>query len=98
MITVATPRTALITGIATAVVMYFFGPYVDRSEGALGTVLLLVAVAVVAVPAYFLVFGVGKEQLVGFWFANPALLRRMGAWLLGAASTAAIISLVHLVT
>src|SRR6185436_17898673 len=94
---VATPRNALVTGIVTGIVMYFFGPYVDRSEGAVGTVLMLACVAVVAVPAYFLVFGLSKEQLVGFWVANPALLKRIGAWLLGVASVSAIFSLLHLV-
>ncbi len=86
----------MITGVVTALVMYFFGPYVDRSEGTVGAILLVVATAAVAVPAYFLVFGLSKEQLVGFWVANPALLKRMGAWVLGAASTAAILQFVHL--
>ena len=92
---VATPKTALLTGMATAVVGYFFGPYIDRSHGFLGAVLLLGAVAVVGLPFYYLVYGLTRDQLVGFWLANPPLLRRIAAWILGAAVTAAVLSLIH---
>lgn len=95
---VATPKTALFTGISAGVIGYFLGPYVDHSEGILGSVALLIAGLVVAVPAYFFVFGLRKDQLIGFWVANPAILKRVGAWILGVGVTAALFQLLHYAT
>lgn len=85
---VATPKTALLTGMVAAFIMYFLGPYVDHAQGLAGDILLLATALLVGLPACFLVFGLTKDQLVGLWIFDRELLKRMGAWVIGVFSTA----------
>lgn len=50
----------------------------------------------VGVPAYFFVFGVKKEDMVGSWMVEPRMLRRIALCLAGAIAMAFLLSLVQL--
>jgi hypothetical protein len=54
---------------------------------------LLILLLVVGLPAYFFVFGVKKEDMVGNWMLEPSLLRRTALFLAGASATAFVLSI-----
>lgn len=94
----ATPKTAALAGVGAAIAGIMLGPYVDHSQGLVAAVFLVVATASVAIPMYFFVFGLRREQLVGFWMLRPDVLKRVGAWFLSAASVAALFQFAYLLT
>jgi hypothetical protein len=85
----ATPTTAAITGAYCAVIALVLGPLVD-APGSFSTLWLVLATALVAVPAYLFVFGVPRDQRVGLWVLQPEFLKRIVAWFIGSASVAAV--------
>ena len=89
----ATQGTALLAGIASAAVMWFAGPAIDQAQGFAGGALLIGGALLVGVPAYYCVLGLKRTELVGLWVLRAELLKRIAAWLLGAAFTAAALSL-----
>lgn len=74
----ASNKSAFVTGICSGAIMTVLGPFIDGG----GAVLLILAVLAVAGPAYFFVFGVSREEMVGFWAFRPDLLKRIALWLL----------------
>jgi hypothetical protein len=85
----ATVRTAALTGAFAALVGLLLAPLVDGlSPGR--TFWLIVGILIVGVPAYFFVFGVSRERMVGLWALHPALLKRIAACLVGAISAATL--------
>ncbi|MGM9485863.1 hypothetical protein [Ideonella sp. YS5] len=85
-----TPVTAALAGIAAAVGWPFLwsrfgGPSADGSvELIVGTLL------VVALPAHAFVVGFGRSSPSAAGSLDIALLKRIGAWLVAAAATAAL--------
>lgn len=69
-------------------------PFADRHDTS-GSVWLVVLVLMVGLPAYFFVFGVRKEDMVGNWMLEPSLIRRIALFLAGAIATALALSLVQ---
>ena len=85
----ATTGTALATGVYCSVVLFVLGPLID-AKGPSSSAWLLVGALAVGIPAYFCVFGVTREEMVGLWVLQPALLKRVAACFLGAISTATL--------
>ncbi len=85
----ATTNTALATGAYCSVVLFLLGPLID-GKGSGSSAWLLVGVLAVGVPAYFYVFGVTKQEMVGLWVLQPALLKRVAACFLGAIATGTV--------
>jgi len=85
----ATLRSAAITGAFAAIAGLLLGPLVD-APGPSGTFWLIATVLIVGVPGYFFVFGLTREQMVGSWLLEPALLKRLAAFFLGAISVATL--------
>jgi hypothetical protein len=90
----ASNNTAAVTGIGASAVGYLLGPFADRHDTS-GSVWLVVLVLMVGLPAYFFVFGVKKEDMVGNWMLEPSLIRRIALFLAGAIATAFVLSLVQ---
>ena len=86
---VATPQSAAMTGALTALGGLLLGPIAD-GKGPFSTVALMLGVLWVGVPAYFFVLGLRKDQLVGAWMFQPALLKRIAAWSLGVISVGTV--------
>jgi hypothetical protein len=90
-----TPVTAALAGIAAAVawpVLWsrFGGPGADGSvELIVGTLL------VIALPAHAFVVGFGRLQESSARTLDTALLKRIGAWLVAAATTAVLGAIVQ---
>jgi hypothetical protein len=76
----ATNKSAAITGIYAGLIGLLLGPQVDSGS----TAWLFVATAAFAGPAYFFVFGIRREDMVGLWVFDPPLLKRIGLCLAGA--------------
>jgi len=87
----ASNNTAAVTGIGASAVGYLLGPLADRHDTS-GSVWLFILVLMVGLPAYFFVFGVKKEDMVGSWMLEPSLLRRIALFLVGAAAMASVLS------
>ena len=85
----ATTSTAMATGVYCSVVLFVLGPLID-GKGPDSSAWLLVGALALGVPAYFYVFGVTKEEMVGLWVLQPALLKRVAACFLGAIATASV--------
>lgn len=92
----ATPTTAALTGAYSALVGLALGPLVD-SPGSHSGFWLLLAVALVAIPSHFFVFGIPGSQVIGLWRLHPDLLKRIGAWLAGGISAASVAAVVQAV-
>jgi len=75
----ATNKSAAITGIYAGLLGLLLGPQVDSGS----TAWLFVATAAFAGPAYFFVFGLRREDMVGLWVFQPSLLKRVGLCLAG---------------
>ncbi len=90
----ASNNTAAITGICASAAGFLLGPFADR-HGTTGSVCLVILVLMVGLPAYFFVFGVRKEDMVGNWMLEPSLIRRIALFLAGAIATAFLLSLVQ---
>jgi hypothetical protein len=73
----ATPTTAAIAGAYCSIVELLLGPLIDKQTPS-SSVWLIVGALAVAIPAYFFVFGVAREEMVGLWVLRPALLH--GFW------------------
>ena len=76
----ATNKSAAITGIYAGLLGLLLGPQVDNGSPAW----LLVATAALAGPAYFFVFGLRRDDMVGMWIFDPPLLKRIGLCVAGA--------------
>ena len=87
---VATAKTAFLTGVISAFVLFLTGPSMEGAKGFLGDLFLVLGALVVGLPAYFFVFGVKRSERVSLWAFKPELLKRIGAWFLGAASIGAL--------
>ena len=90
----ATPITALLAGFEAAAILYFLGPRIDQPNNPSSSYLLVLGALLVGVPAYFYVLGLKRSDLVGMWVLNPALLKRVGLWLLAAGSCTAVLALI----
>lgn len=90
----ATNDSAAITGIYAGLLGLLAGPKVDASNLAY----LVGAAAAFAVPAYFFVFGVRREDMVGTWYLQPALLKRVAVCIAGVAAVGAIAQIVLVLT
>jgi hypothetical protein len=90
----ATSITALLAGVEAAAVLYFLGPRIDQPNNPASGYLLVLGALLVGVPAYFCVLGLKRSDLVGMWVLNPTLLKRVGLWLLAAASCTAVLALI----
>jgi hypothetical protein len=69
----ATNKSASVTGLYGGLLDVVLGPRVDAGGGFW---LVIIAIAFAA-PAYFFVFGIRREDMVGLWIVNPALLKRL---------------------
>ena len=76
----ASNNTAAVTGIGASAVGYLLGPLADLHDTS-GSVWLFVLVLMIGLPAYFFVFGVKKEDMVGNWMLEPSLIRRIALFL-----------------
>jgi len=81
----ATQKSAFATGIYSGVIVVGLGPIIDNG----GATLLILAVLAVAGPAYFYVFGVRREDMVGAWIVRPDLVKRIALCCLGVGCVAA---------
>ena len=88
----ATNKSAAITGLLAGLFGLLFGSRVDAGS----TVWLVLAFAAIAVPPYFFVFGLRREDLVGLWFLQPSLLKRMALWFVGIICVGTLAQLVFL--
>ncbi|MCK9688726.1 hypothetical protein [Scleromatobacter humisilvae] len=91
----ASNNTAAVTGIGATTAGYLLGPLADRHDAS-GSVCLCVLVLMIAVPAYYFVFGVKKEDMEGNWMFEPSLIKRIALFLAGAIAMAFVLSLAHL--
>ena len=88
----ASNNAAAVTGVGASAVGYFLGPLADRHDVA-GSVWLLILVLLAGLPAYFFVFGVRKEHMVGNWMFEPSLVRRIALFSAGATAMAFVLSI-----
>jgi hypothetical protein len=86
----ATNMTAAVTGLYSGLLGLVLGPRVDAG----GPWWLLIATAAFGGPAYFFVFGVRREEMVGLWVLKPALLKRMALCFAGIICVATIAQVV----
>lgn len=89
----ATPLTAALAGMFSAIVWPLLWPmFQDDSSSSIG--LVLSTLLVIALPAHACVVGFHRSQEErGGRTLDTALLKRIGAWLLAAAVTAALSTL-----
>ena len=86
----ATPLTAALAGIFSAIVWPRLWPMFGDS-GSSGSVGLVVAtLLVIALPAHAFVVGFGRRQAGAGRTLDTALLKRVAAWLAAAGATVAI--------
>jgi hypothetical protein len=84
-----TPVTAALAGIFSAIVWPLLWARFGSAASS-GTVeVVVITLLVIALPAHAFVVGFGRSQAAGR-AVDTALLKRIGAWLLAAAATAAI--------
>jgi hypothetical protein len=62
-----------------------------------GALWLLIATIAFAGPAYFFVFGVRREEMVGLWVLKPALLKRIALCFAGIICVASIAQVIFMV-
>lgn len=98
--TLATNRSAAAVGAIAGIILFFAGPVID-GPGRAASVWLVTCAVAIGLPAYFYVLGVPIEERTGLWALRPALLIRIGSFLLAAGSVVALAiacsSVVHLV-
>lgn len=75
----ATNKSAAITGIYAGVLALMLGPRIDNG----GPAWLLFSIFAFAGPAYFLVFGVSRADMVGLWMFRTSLLKRIALFFAG---------------
>jgi len=86
----ATPTTAALAGVFSAIAWPVLSPYLNDS-GSTSTVWFVVATLLVfALPAHAFVVGFKQNQAAGARTVDTALLKRIGAWLLAAGATVAL--------
>lgn len=89
----ATPTTAALAGVFSAVAWPVLSPHLHDSDPT-GTVWFGVATLLVfALPAHALVLGFNQNQTAGARTVDTALLKRIGTWLLAAGATLALSAL-----
>lgn len=81
-----TPISAALAGVFAGIVMPVLWPHLATNSTGLVVAFLLV----VALPAHAFVVGLAREQTANPRTLDTALLKRVGAWLLSAAVTAAM--------
>lgn len=86
--TLATNRSATAVGAVAGLILFFAGPVIDGPDRA-ASVWLVMGVVSVGLPAYFYVLGIPAEDRTGLWVLRPALLIRIGCFMLAAGAVVA---------
>ena len=85
---------AALTGVGASVLGCLLAPVADRRD-VVGSICLLLLVAFIALPAYFFVFGIKRQDMVGDWMLETSLVKRIASWLASAAATAFVLMLMQ---
>ena len=88
----ATNKSASVTGIYAGVLGVVLGPAIDSG----GAVMLFLSTLAFALPAYFLVLGVKREDMNGLWFFRPDILKRTALFIAGIVCVATITQLIFI--
>ena len=88
-----TPLTAALAGIVSAILWPRAGARFGGAGSAFRIELILATLLLIAVPAHAFVVGFGYRAAAGERTVDVALLKRIGAWLVAAAVTAAAMGL-----
>lgn len=89
----ATPVTAALAGFFSAATWPVLWPLFEEKSSSSSALLMLGTIAFIALPAHAFVVGFKRRQLPGAQTLDTDLLKRIGAWLLAAAITAAAIAI-----
>ena len=88
-----TPTTAALAGIFSALAWPLLWPWLSESTASSSVWLVVGTLLLIALPAHAFVVGFKRNPLPGARAIDTALLKRIGAWLLAAALTSFIMSL-----
>jgi hypothetical protein len=87
-----TPVTAALAGIFSAIVWPLLWARFGSTSSGGNVEIVVITLLVIALPAHAFVMGFGRGQAAGARTVDTALLKRVGAWLLAAAVTAAAVA------
>jgi hypothetical protein len=87
-----TPVTAALAGIFSAIAWPLLWARFGSSPSGGNVEIVLITLLVIALPAHAFVVGFSRSQAAGARTVDTALLKRVGAWLLAAAATAAAVA------
>ena len=93
MIIHATPVTAVLTGVVSTILWPLAWSRFGGDGSSFSLELVLATLLLIALPAHAFVVGFGYRQAAAGRALDVALLKRVGAWLLAAAVTAAVMAL-----
>ena len=93
MIIHATPVTAVLTGVISTILWPLAWSRFGGDGSSFSLELVLATLLLIALPAHAFVVGLGYRQAAAGRALDVALLKRVGAWLLAAAVTAAVMAL-----
>ena len=90
----ATPLTAALAGLFSALVWPRLWPMFGDSGSSSSVGLVVATLVVIALPAHAFVVGFGRRQAAQAGTLDTALLKRIGAWLAAAGVTVGISALI----
>lgn len=88
----ATPFTAALAGAFSAAAWPLLWPLFNDTSASSSVWLVVGTLLLIALPAHAFVVGFKQSQMTGTRAIDTALLKRIGAWLLAAAVTSAVIT------